>query len=269
MKRFRPHVVFHTAAYKHVPIMESHPDEAIKVNVLGTMILARASCEYGVEKFVLISTDKAVNPTSVMGATKRVAEMIIYELNRCSVTQFIAVRFGNVLGSRGSVVLLFRKQLERGGPLTVTHPEMKRYFMTAQEAVLLVLQAGAIGQGGEVFVLDMGEPIRILDLAQELIRMSGYEPDKDIPIVFTEIRPGEKLFEEMLAAEEGTEATNHPKIFKARLTPSVSGREFWDKMEQLIKATRNGSYGEVISLLQALVPTYQPSSYVLRLASQQ
>lgn len=269
MKQFQPQVVFHAAAYKHVPLMEVHPDEAIKVNVLGTIILARASCKYGVEKFVLISTDKAVNPTSVMGATKRVAEIIVCDLNHRSTTQFIAVRFGNVLGSRGSVVPLFQEQIRKGGPLTVTHPEMRRYFMTAQEAVLLVLQAGAIGQGGEVFVLDMGEPIRIVDLARELIRISGYEPDKDIPIVFTGIRPGEKLFEEVLTAEEGTEPTSHPKIFRARLTSLADSKELWDKVERLVKSAYDSDYSEAILLLQALVPTYQPSQEVKQLASQQ
>lgn len=269
MEQFQPQVVFHAAAYKHVPVMEAHPDEAIKVNVHGTVILARASCKCGVEKFVLISTDKAVNPTSVMGVTKRVAEMVICELNCDNITQFIAVRFGNVLGSRGSVVPLFQEQLRKGGPLTVTHPEMRRYFMTVQEAVLLILQAGAIGQGGEVFVLDMGEPIRILDLAHELIRLAGYEPDKDIPIVFTGIRPGEKLFEEMFTAEEGVEITSHPKIFRVRLTPSVDREQLWEKVEQLIKAAYNGDYGEAISLLRALVPTYRPSQEIMQLALQQ
>lgn len=268
MERFQPQVVFHAAAYKHVPIMEANPDEAIKVNVLGTLILARASCEYGVEKFVLISTDKAVNPTSVMGATKRVAEIIVCELNRRNTTRFVAVRFGNVLGSRGSVVPLFQEQLRKGGPLTVTHPEMKRYFMTAQESVLLVLQAGALGQGGEVFVLDMGEPIRIVDLAREFIRLSGYEPDKDIPIVFTGMRPGEKLFEEVLTAEEGTETTNHNKIFKARITLPIKGEELWDKVKQLIEAAYNNDLNKALSLLRELVPTYQPSPDVLRLAMQ-
>lgn len=268
MERFKPQVVFHAAAYKHVPLMETNPDEAIKVNVLGTMVLARASCEYGVEKFVLISTDKAVNPTSVMGATKRVAEIIVCELNRRNSTRFVAVRFGNVLGSRGSVVPLFQEQIRKGGPLTVTHPEMRRYFMTAKESVLLVLQAGALGQGGEVFVLDMGEPIRILDLAREFIRLAGYEPDKDIPIVFTGIRPGEKLFEEVLTAEEGTEATSHSKIFKARMSLPMEGEELWDKVKQLIEAAYSCDYNKAISLLRELVPTYKPSPEVLRLAMQ-
>ncbi|MCS7187129.1 MAG: nucleoside-diphosphate sugar epimerase/dehydratase [Armatimonadota bacterium] len=268
MEKFHPQVVFHAAAYKHVPLMETNPDEAIKVNVLGTLVLARASCEYGVERFVLISTDKAVNPTSVMGATKRVAEIIVCELNRHNATRFVAVRFGNVLGSRGSVVPLFQEQLRKGGPLTVTHPEMKRYFMTAQESVLLVLQAGALGQGGEVFVLDMGEPIRILDLAREFIRLSGYEPDKDIPIVFMGMRPGEKLFEEVLTAEEGTEATNHSKIFRARITLPIEGDELWDKVGQLIEAAYNNDLNKALSLLRELVPTYQPSPEVIRLALQ-
>jgi len=266
MEKFQPQVVFHAAAYKHVPLMELNPDEAIKVNVLGTLNLARASCEHGVEKFVFISTDKAVNPTSVMGATKRVAEIIVCSFNRLNSTKFVAVRFGNVLGSRGSVVPLFQEQIRKGGPVTVTHPEMKRYFMTAQEAVRLVLQAGALGQGGEVFVLDMGEPVKILDLAREFIRLSGYEPDKDIPIVFTGMRPGEKLFEEVLTAEEGTEATNHPKIFKARMKLPTEGEELWDKVRQLIDAAYTGDHGKAILLLKELVPTYEPSQTVLQLA---
>lgn len=266
MKKFRPQVVFHAAAYKHVPLMELNPDEAIKVNVLGTLILARASCEYGVEKFVLISTDKAVNPTSVMGATKRVAEIIVCALNHNNSTKFVAVRFGNVLGSRGSVLPIFQEQLRKGGPLTVTHPEMKRYFMTPQESVSLVLQAGALGQGGEVFVLDMGEPINIRELAEEFIRLSGYEPYKDIDIVFTGMRPGEKLFEEVLTAEEGTEATSHPKIFKARMTSPVEDGKLWDKVKHLIEAAYSGDLNTAISLLRELVPTYKPSPKVLELA---
>ncbi|WP_374712948.1 polysaccharide biosynthesis protein [Symbiobacterium terraclitae] len=212
---FRPGVVFHAAAHKHVPLMEMNPTEAIKNNVFGTLNVAQAADRVGVGRFVMLSSDKAVNPTSVMGATKRAAELVIQWLNRQSKTIFVAVRFGNVLGSRGSVVPLFQRQIAAGGPVTVTDPRMVRYFMTIPEAVQLVIQAGAMGTGGEVFVLDMGEPVKIVDLARDLIRLSGYEPDVDIPIVFTGARPGEKLYEELLTTEEGTRATSHERIFIA------------------------------------------------------
>ena len=259
-----PDVVFHAAAYKHVPLMEAYPEEAVKTNALGTLAVAEAALAHGIEKFVLISTDKAVNPTSVMGATKRVAEQIVQSLNERSrregrPTRYVAVRFGNVLGSRGSVFPLFQEQIRRGGPVTVTHPEMKRYFMLPSEAALLVLQAGAMGKGGEVFVLDMGEPVSILELAREMIRLSGYEPDKDIPIVFTGIRPGEKLCEELLTAEEGTEATKHEKIFIARMGAPPPEDELSLTLKTLYEAAERGDRARIVKLLQELVPTYRPT----------
>jgi FlaA1/EpsC-like NDP-sugar epimerase len=213
---YAPEVVFHAAAYKHVPMMEYNPKEAVKVNIFGTYALAKAAQEHGVEKFIMISTDKAVRPTSVMGATKRMAEYICGAFNAVSETEYISVRFGNVLGSRGSVLPLFLDQLKYGGPITVTHPEMKRYFMTIPEAVSLVLQAAVLGNGGEVLVLDMGDPVAIMEIAEELIRMHGLEPYKDVDIQFVGLRPGEKLFEEILTAEEGTVASKHDKIYIAR-----------------------------------------------------
>lgn len=255
-REFKPQVVFHAAAYKHVPLMEHHPEEAVKNNIFGTLNVAEAAQANGAEKFVLISTDKAVNPTSVMGATKRVAETVIQVLNGQKKTQYVAVRFGNVLGSRGSVIPEFQKQIQRGGPVTVTHPEMKRYFMVTAEAVTLVLQAGAMGRGGEVFVLDMGKPVKIVDLARDMIRLSGYEPDKEIAIVFTGIRPGEKLFEELLTAEEGTVATQHKQIFVAKLGAVLGERELRAKLETLGKTAEQGRPEQVKALIKEIVPTY-------------
>jgi len=214
--------------------MECNREEAIQNNIFGTRNVAEAAHRHSAKRFLLVSTDKAVNPTSVMGATKRVAEMVIQSLARKSNTRYCAVRFGNVLGSRGSVIPLFKKQIEVGGPVTVTHPDMTRYFMTIPEAVQLIIQAGAMGQKGEVFVLDMGEPVKIVDLARDLIRLSGLEPEKDIKIVFTGIRPGEKLFEEVLTAEEGTKATKHERIFIARAT-GMGGEAFCQELELLSK----------------------------------
>ncbi|NPA51581.1 MAG: polysaccharide biosynthesis protein [Aquificae bacterium] len=241
-KRYKPDIVFHAAAYKHVPLMEDFPEEAVKTNIVGTYNLAITSIENGVEKFVNISTDKAVNPTSIMGATKRMAEMICSALNGIGKTKFVSVRFGNVLGSRGSVVPIFLEQIKKGGPITVTHPEMKRYFMTISEAVLLVFQAAAMGKGGEVFVLDMGEPVKIVKLAETLIRLQGLEPYKDIDIVFTGLRPGEKLFEELLTAEEGTDKTYHSKIYIARISKTLS----LDDVEFIIKYIQSNPHPEEI-----------------------
>mgnify|MGYP000891913083 FL=1 len=239
---YRPDVVFHAAAHKHVPLMESNPEEAIHNNVFGTWNVAGAAERYGAERFVLISTDKAVNPTSVMGSSKRAAEMLIQALARRSKTKFMAVRFGNVLGSRGSVIPLFKRQIKRGGPITVTHPDMVRYFMTIPEAVQLVIQAAAMGRGGEVFILDMGEPVRITDLARDLVRLSGLDPDYDVEIVFTGIRPGEKIVEELLTAEEGTATTVHERIFVARGEPLLDGnvRGFLDTCRKFAEDNNEG-----------------------------
>jgi FlaA1/EpsC-like NDP-sugar epimerase len=254
-----PQLVFHAAAYKHVPVIEDFPEEGIRVNILGTKILGELSQHYGVEKFIFISTDKAVNPTSVMGASKRVAEMVVTNLNHQEKTQFVAVRFGNVLGSRGSVIPIFQEQIKKGGPVTVTHPEMKRYFMTIPEAVLLVLQAGSMGKGGEVFVLDMGEQVKIYDVACELIRLSGLEPHKDIPIIFTGIRPGEKLFEEVLTVEEGVEPTIHPKIFRAKIKKPLSEEVLIEKMEKLKNFAQSQDKGAILRTLQEIIPTFNPN----------
>lgn len=251
-----PQIVFHAAAYKHVPLMETNLREAVLNNIGGTRTVALLSEEHAVEKFIFISTDKAVNPTSIMGTSKRVAENLLrsWPKKKC---KFISVRFGNVLESRGSVVPIFKEQIRNGRPITITHPDMKRYLMSINEAVLLVLQASAMGTGGEVFVLDMGEPIKILDLAREMIRLSGLEPDKDIPIVITGTRPGEKLFEELLTAEEGTTATKHERIFVAKgIRVSL---EYSQQVEKLIKtASEDFNREKIITILQGLVPTYKP-----------
>ena len=248
--------IFHAAAYKHVPLMEANPREAILNNIYGTEVLAQRSAEFGVKRFINISTDKAVNPTSVMGATKRVAENLILGLSD-ALTSFISVRFGNVLGSRGSVVPIFQEQIKKGGPVTITDYEMKRYFMTIPEAAQLVMQAGAMGNGGDVFILDMGDPVSIYHVAEELIRLSGLEPDKDIPIVISGRRPGEKLFEELLTAEEGTIATIHEKIYSARITGKID-KNYLKKIDKLISLAReHKDSGKVLSLLKELVPTYK------------
>ncbi len=256
--RHRPQVVFHAAAHKHVPMMEANPGEAVKNNVFGTRTVAEAAAAAGTERFVLISTDKAVNPTSVMGATKRVAEDVVGALGDGGKTKFVTVRFGNVLGSRGSVVPLFKRQIAEGGPVTVTHPEVERYFMTIPEAVQLVIQAGAMGRGGEVFVLDMGKPVKIVDLARDLIALSGLEPEVDIAIEFTGLRPGEKLYEELLTAEEGVNATRHAQIFVAR-PRRFKPAELDRVIRRLEAASRKGDHDRIVGILRNWLPSYNPS----------
>ncbi len=266
MHQYKPHIVFHAAAYKHVPMLEKQIRVGVKNNIIGTQVLAEASVSTSVEKFILISTDKAVNPTNVMGATKRIAEIFCQNLNSRVSTQLITVRFGNVLGSVGSVVPLFKQQLQQGGPLTVTHPDMERYFMTISEASQLILQAMANGTGGEIFVLDMGEPVKISYLAQQMIRLSGKEPEKDIQIQYTGLRPGEKLFEELFHASEQLVETSHEKLFKARF------REMdWDQLLEAIKlldlACTANQVDELRLVLKNLVPEYQCDLNTLSLAS--
>jgi FlaA1/EpsC-like NDP-sugar epimerase len=257
-REVRPDVVFHAAACKHVPMMEYHPIEAVRTNVFGTRNLAEAAEEVGVERFVMISTDKAVNPTNVMGTSKRAAEVFVQAFNETSGTEFVTVRFGNVLGSNGSVVPLFQEQIRRGGPVTVTHRDVIRYFMTIPEATQLVLQAGSMGEGGEIFLLDMGEPVRILDLAEELIRLSGLEPYEDIDITFTGLRPGEKLFEELLIDGEGVKPTEHQKILVA--AARKADLQTVDQLLQELRfCVRRGDDELVIQALQALVPEYRPT----------
>ncbi len=252
----KPSIVFHAAAYKHVPLMEEQPDEAVKNNIFGLRNVVESAVNNGVEKLIFISTDKAVNPTSVMGATKRVGEMICQAFNQKDVTKFVSVRFGNVLDSRGSVIPTFRDQIKRGGPVQVTHPDMKRYFMLNSEACLLVMQAGAMGNGGEVFVLDMGEPVKILDLALEMIKLSGLEVDKNIAITFSGVRPGEKLFEEMLTAEEGTIATRNQKIFIAKLS-SVDQAELNKKLAEIEEILSNGQEEKMVGALKESFPFFK------------
>jgi FlaA1/EpsC-like NDP-sugar epimerase len=255
-----PQVIFHCAAHKHVPMMELNPGEAIKNNVFGTKVVADTALLFSANAFVMVSTDKAVNPTSVMGASKRVTELYVQSLNRAT-TRFVAVRFGNVLGSSGSVIPIFRKQIEAGGPVTVTHPDMKRYFMTIPEASQLVMQAGAIGQGGEIFVLDMGQPIKILDLAREMIRKSGLKLDEDIQVQITGVRPGEKLYEELAADNEQTRPTAHKKIRVWQL-PTASSQQL-KRMLDLLASVTGSSREEVIFALSQCVPEYQPESIKL------
>lgn len=253
-KLYRPDIVYHAAAHKHVPLMEVSPHEAIKNNVFGTLKVARAADEYGVRRFVLISTDKAVNPTNIMGASKRICEMIIQDMNRKSKTEYVAVRFGNVLGSNGSVVPLFKKQIEAGGPVTVTHPDIIRYFMTIPEAVSLVLQAGAYAKGGEIFVLDMGEPMKIDDLARNLIKLSGYRVDDEIKIEYTGLRPGEKMYEELLMNEEGLTETANKMIYIGKPI-EIDDEKFEQQLEQL-RAASQAEESDIRAEVAKIVPTY-------------
>lgn len=252
---YHPDIVYHAAAHKHVPLMEDAPHEAIKNNVFGTLNVAKACDQYHVKKFILISTDKAVNPTNIMGASKRLCEMIVQTFDKKSATEYVAVRFGNVLGSNGSVIPLFKKQIKSGGPVTVTHPDIIRYFMTIPEAVSLVLQAGAYAKGGEIFVLDMGKPVKILDMARNLIKLSGFEPDVDIKIEFTGLRPGEKLYEEMLMKEEGMQTTPN-KLIHIGKPIDFHSEIFLDELKKLYKIAYD-EHSDIKSAVKHLVPTYQ------------
>lgn len=255
-EKYRPDIVYHAAAHKHVPLMEDSPNEAIKNNVFGTLKTVQAADRYGTGRFVLISTDKAVNPTNIMGASKRICEMIIQMYDKRSKTEFVAVRFGNVLGSNGSVIPLFKNQIAHGGPVTVTDPEIIRYFMTIPEAVSLVIEAGLYAKGGEIFVLDMGEPVKILDLAENLIRLSGYTPYDDIPIVFTGLRPGEKLYEELLMNEEGLKDTENKMIHIGR--PIEIDEEQFTKQLENLKQALEKEPDDIRKMIKEVVPTYNP-----------
>jgi len=255
-EKYRPQVVIHAAAHKHVPLMELNPGEAIKNNVVGTQIVADAADAFGATHFVMISTDKAVNPTSIMGSSKRIAEMYVQDLSKRSRTHFITVRFGNVLGSEGSVVTIFKRQIAEGGPVTITHPDMKRYFMVIPEAVQLVLQAAAMGQGGEIFVLDMGEPVRIMDLAKELITLSGFRPGEDIELVITGPRPGEKLFEELSIKGEDMKPTRHPKIVIWDNIP-MDSEKLRAGIQELVEVAKSNDYDAIVEKIKVLVPEYR------------
>ena len=253
-EEYKPNVVFHAAAHKHVPLMEENVADAIKNNIIGTYNVVKCADKYNVDKFILISTDKAVNPTNVMGATKRFCELIIQAFNEGSKTDFIAVRFGNVLGSNGSVIPLFKKQIENGGPVTVTHPEITRFFMTIPEATQLVIQAGGLAKGGEIFVLDMGKPVKMIDLARKLIKLMGHKPDEDIKIEYIGLRPGEKLYEELLMDEVALTTTSHDKIFVERHRDA--DKEFIETSIKQFKKVDLMRKEDIIKLLQDKVPTY-------------
>ncbi len=263
MRRHRPAILYHAAAYKHVPLLENQVFAAVENNILGMWQVALAAARHGVEDFVLISTDKAVRPASIMGATKRMAELAIRALQKERGTRFVAVRFGNVLASSGSVVPIFKEQIAAGGPVTVTHPEMRRYFMTVSEAAQLVLQAFSIGNGGEIFVLDMGEPIGIVDLARNLILLSGLQPDREIAIQFTGVRPGEKLFEELNLSGEHMVPTSHAKIRSYRSPYDVDAKQIEAFMQALERAVCGQDIGKIVLLLKELIPDYNPGSQLL------
>lgn len=255
MDYFRPEIIYHAAAYKHVPLMENNPSEAVLANVLGTQIMADLADEFGVEKFVLISTDKAVNPTSVMGCTKRIGEIYVQSRNKNSNTAYITTRFGNVLGSNGSVIPLFKKQIETGGPVTVTHPDVTRFFMTIPEAVQLVLEAGAMGKGGEIFAFDMGDSVKVIDLAKNMIKLSGMEEGRDIEIIYTGLRPGEKLYEEVLSDTENTLPTHHQKILIARVR-EYNFDEVRSDVNELIDLFDKQNNEEIVLKMKSIVPEY-------------
>jgi FlaA1/EpsC-like NDP-sugar epimerase len=252
---FKPAIVYHAAAYKHVPMMENNPSEALFTNIKGTKIIADLAVKHKVEKFIMISTDKAVNPTNVMGASKRIAEIYVQSLNQTVSTQFITTRFGNVLGSNGSAVTLFKKQIEHGGPLTVTHPDVIRYFMTIPEACRLVLEAGMMGKGGEIFLFDMGKPVKIIDLAKKMIRLSGLEIDKDIQIKFTGLRPGEKLYEELLNDSENTLPTHHPQIMIGKVR-QYDFDPISKEIDELIELFNQQDNMAIVKKMKSIVPEF-------------
>ena len=260
-RSFSPQIVYHAAAYKHVPLMENNPSESVMTNVLGTINVAELADEFHCERFVLVSTDKAVNPTNVMGASKRVAEIFIQSLRSSSNTRFITTRFGNVLGSNGSVIPRFKKQIESGGPVTITHPEITRYFMTIPEACQLVLEAGCMGKGGEIFVFDMGKSVKVLDLAKKMIRLSGLREETDIKIVFTGLRPGEKLFEELLASKENTVPTHHPQILIGKENPE-NLTETKEKIKHLIELFQTQNNTEIVAFMKSIVPEFKSNNSV-------